>query len=68
MKTLEEHNKEQEERYRVANGTAPRANGIACPDCGKELMDSCPVIILTSMPPQKNIHCPYCGYRGYRSA
>jgi DNA-directed RNA polymerase subunit RPC12/RpoP len=46
----------------------PRPNGIACPKCGKELMDTNPNMTLTSYPAQKNVHCPKCGYTGYRIA
>ena len=41
-------------------------NGIACPTCGKEMVDSDPYVTLTSDPPQKAIACEGCGYRGYR--
>jgi len=41
-------------------------NGIKCPKCGEELMDTYPNIILTSDPPQKNVHCPKCDHKGYR--
>jgi predicted RNA-binding Zn-ribbon protein involved in translation (DUF1610 family) len=45
-------------------------NGIACPTCGKELVDSCPDAYLMSSPLRKNIHCPEdgCGYTGLRNA
>jgi DNA-directed RNA polymerase subunit RPC12/RpoP len=46
----------------------PKSNGIACPKCGNELMDTNPMMTLTSYPAQKNIHCPKCGYTGYRIA
>jgi hypothetical protein len=44
----------------------PHFNGIACPDCGKELYDT-NASILTSFPPKRNVHCD-CGYHGYRLA
>ena len=43
-------------------------NGIACPQCKTELEDSNPAISLMSNPPQKNIHCPSCGWAGFRIA
>lgn len=43
----------------------PHANGIACPECGLELWDSSPGLVLTSNPPQRNVHCPACKWRGY---
>lgn len=67
LKTLEEHNSE---RYKVHNSysSRPRPNGIACPKCGSELVDSDPSTQLASNPPQKNINCPSCNYIGYRIA
>ena len=46
--------------------TQPHPNGIACPECQCELMDSNPSICLTSCPPQYSVHCPSCGYTGTR--
>lgn len=46
----------------------PKPNGIACPKCGEELMDSSPMTTLTSYPAQKYIHCPKCDYVGFRIA
>jgi len=69
MKTLDEHNAERWERHASSrNSNEPRLNGIECPKCGKELFDSSPMVTLTSDPPQKDIHCEGCGYRGYRLA
>lgn len=67
LKTLEQHNAERSKVYRdfqAAQKTHP--NGIACPKCNKELWDSCPTVTLSSNPPQKNIHCPACGFIGFR--
>ena len=66
MKTLEQHNSDRHAAH-VARGW-PSPNGIECPKCGKELLDSSPGTTLASHPPQKNIHCPVCDYRGYRLA
>lgn len=46
----------------------PMRNGIACPECESELMDSNPSVTLTSHPPQKNTKCSVCEYTGYRLA
>jgi DNA-directed RNA polymerase subunit RPC12/RpoP len=61
LKSLEDHN-----RQAWTFTTGPVKNGIACPNCGSELMDSNPSICLTSHPPQWAIHCPECGYSGTR--
>ncbi len=36
-----------------------------CPKCGSELYDTNPMVVLTSYPPQKNIHCVECDYVGF---
>jgi DNA-directed RNA polymerase subunit RPC12/RpoP len=66
LKSLEYYERERREYYdSMRQAMRPHPNGIACPKCGRELWDSSPSITLTSDPPQKNIHCPACGYRGY---
>lgn len=62
MKSLEEHNLERLEEFHKPLETK---NGIACPKCGEELRDTTPHLVLTSYPPQKNVHCETCGYRGF---
>ena len=66
MKTLDQHNKDRSEQYAGTN--KPRKNGIACSDCGVELLDSNPMSCLASHPPKMEVHCPDCGYHGYRVA
>ena len=41
-------------------------NGIACPKCGAELVDSCPDVVLTSCPAQYQINCVECNFTGTR--
>jgi hypothetical protein len=67
LKTLEENNALAFSSTRV-NFTVPILNGIACPKCGSELLDSQPNVILTSNPAQKNTKCSSekCDYIGYR--
>jgi len=64
LKNLDAHNADMTRMYENML-KYPRPNGIACPECGKELMDS-DTMILTSNPPRRNVHCPSCGYIGYR--
>lgn len=66
LKSLEDFNKEARERYFKVNDNSPRPNGLACPKCESELLDSNPMIVLSSNPPQLNVHCPNCEYRSYR--
>lgn len=68
LKSLEEHNNRARKGTMMSYGNEPVPNGIACPKCGEELMDSNPMMTLTSFPAQKNIHCPKCEYRGFRIA
>lgn len=69
LKSLEGHNASRSKAYDViASINLPRPNGIACPKCGTELIDSDPTMTLASNPPQTNIKCPSCDYVGYRIA
>lgn len=68
MKTLNEHNSERRSSHMSMNSNEPRPNGIACPECGKELLDSNPYSTLASWPPQKDVKCSECDYTGYRVA
>ena len=68
LKSLDEHNSTANVFHSAWNQNAPRPNGIACPKCEEELMDSQPMMTLTSNPPKKDIHCPKCNYRGFRIA
>lgn len=61
--TLQRHNEVRNRLHR--DKKAPVYNGIACPECGKEMMDSEPGVHLMSKPAKKNIHCPECGYKDY---
>ena len=66
LKSLEEFNAEKHATQLAAAAACP--NGISCPECGKELWDTTPMLTLTTYPPQVNIHCPACDYSGYRLA
>ena len=69
MQTLDEFNKRKYDDYaQIKKLSEPHTNGIECPRCQDELWDSQPMVTLTSDPPQKNVHCPSCGYSGYRLA
>ena len=59
LKTLEEHNGERRLQPQEAC-----SSGIACPKCGVELVVTNPGWLLMSLPAQKQIHCPECGWAG----
>lgn len=61
---LQDFNDVRSDCYQREN--APKPNGIECPRCGAELLDSTPMIVLASYPPKKSVHCAKCDYRGYR--
>jgi len=66
LKTLDEHDRGRMVMHQARlDAMKPHPNGIACPDCGEELWDSDPSIVLTSNPPKKYIHCDNCTYKGY---
>ena len=70
LKSLDEHNSMSSTFYWGMISQKPTPNGIACPKCGEELVDTKPNETLTSMPPQKNVGCSSnkCDYTGYRIA
>ena len=70
LKSLAKHNSMTSTFHLGMITQEPIPNSIACPKCGEELLDSKPNEILTSMPPQKNVHCPNkkCDFTGYRVA
>ena len=70
LKSLEEHNTLSSTAYRGLFPPLPEFNGIACPKCGEELLDTQPNVTLSSLPPQKNVGCSSekCDYTGYRIA
>jgi C4-type Zn-finger protein len=66
--SLDEHNSTSSTLYWGLMRQKPIPNGIACPKCGEELLDTKPNETLTSIPPQKNVGCSSkkCDYTGYR--
>lgn len=70
LKSLFEHNNMSSTFYLGLIEQSPVPNGIACPKCGEELLDTNPNVTLTSMPPKKNVGCSSdkCDYTGYRIA
>ena len=61
---LEEHNRRKQLPLMGTRPSMP--NGIACPNCGKELMDSNPDYALLTHPIQYRVHCPHCDWSGTR--
>ena len=68
LKTLDEHNYNAASFQMSMIKDKPTPNGIECPNCGEELMDSQPNITLTTFPAKKNVNCSKCDYTGYRIA
>lgn len=66
LQNLHEFNAMMTRAYKCRHSIEPAPNGIACPACNTELMDSHPGRRLASNPPKMQVHCPACGYRGYR--
>lgn len=62
MITLKEYNNAY-----MKNREVKHSLGIACDNCGSELIDTMPGVICTSNPPQRSVHCSNsnCGYKGY---
>ena len=55
--SLDQHNSTNSTFHWGMMNPKPIPNGIACPKCGEELLDTQPNVTLTSMPPQKNVGC-----------
>lgn len=52
-----------EELHEVRSEGRYKKCGIACPECGEELlMDT--MVVLTTYPPQRGFHCPKCDWKG----
>ena len=66
MMNLDDFNANSAAVWHNLNNDEPVKNGIACPSCNAELMDSNPRVTLASYPPQKNTKCSECEYVGYR--
>lgn len=64
LKSLEEHNSEIFKM--IHDLSEPQPNGIACPECGAELLDTAPDMMLTSYPEQYYVGCSKCDYTGTR--
>ena len=68
LKILDEHNSQATTFQTNMYQNKPQPNGISCPSCGEELMDTNPMITLTSFPAKKDVNCSKCNYTGYRVA
>lgn len=66
MLSLDDFNRERSKQYEGQGN--PQLNGIACPNCGKELWDSDPGIQFPTYPPQTAVYCRACEYCGMRVA
>ena len=65
MKSLIQHELDKAEYYRES--TVPRPNGIECPVCQNELVDTSPLVRVMTNPPKTIVHCPACGWTGART-
>ena len=62
LKPLDQHEKE---KWAEIHARSPKnGTGIACPQCGDELVESDPGKLLLSDPPRKSIHCRVCKFNG----
>ena len=66
LKSLSDHNHEKQAQWQWQSIVNSRPNGIACPECGEELLDTNPDTMLLSAPPQFRVHCSSCAYTGTR--
>lgn len=66
METLDEYNRRMGQRQAYIQATAHLAR-VACPKCKTEMHVTNPGMVLCSMPPQRDVHCPACGHRDYQT-
>lgn len=66
LTSLTQHNAKALERVFGNRPHFDIPNGIACPSCGKELVDDTHTIQIQTNPPQYKCHCPACGWMGAR--
>lgn len=66
LESLRDHNARVQRQWAWSTIVQSRPNGIACPECGKELMDTDPDRMLLTAPPQFRVHCTACEYSGTR--
>ena len=67
LKSLNEHNHAQSLLYQpMMQPQIPRLNGIACPNCGEEMVDDDVNCVRASMPPQIQVRCPKCNHYSFR--
>jgi len=59
LKSIEEYNKE---RMTFFSNNIEANTGIACPQCGDQLKESNPGMLLMSNPPRKSVRCDTCNY------
>ena len=61
LESLDDHNDKI-----VSKSAVQKANGIACPNCGKELFDTNSNMTLLTHPAKFTINCHNCAYIGFR--
>jgi hypothetical protein len=65
MKTLQQHNREQNDIRDYLRIMKTRAH-VLCDKCGTEMLYT-DEAILACYPPKRNVHCPHCGTQGYKT-
>ena len=58
------NNRKFKEYWEVQGLEGKDKTGIACPDCGEEMLVN-RSIIYTSLPPKHKVDCPKCKYWGF---
>lgn len=67
MKNLDQFNEERLKHHLdMQEKVKPKYNGIACPKCAHEMMDTDPRHVLPTDPPSKKVNCPRCGFESTR--
>jgi DNA-directed RNA polymerase subunit RPC12/RpoP len=68
LKELSDHESQKRAEHEAKKTSRLNVpNGIACPNCGHEMVDVNQSFVLTSCPPKYEIRCQRCDYRDYRT-
>lgn len=66
--SLKEHDERARALYDMFRTGNKRPNGIACPLCGRELIDCSPSCQYLVYPPKTDVECLFCKWKGERIA
>jgi len=73
LETLAHYNERRERSYKtrwagkIGDMSMMNGNGLACPECGQQLVDTRPFQMAFTKPPSLHVHCKGCGHEDRRA-